>query len=45
MNQREILLTSRNIFFCIILYTDYLSDLQKKFKLESMFDRNIECQS
>ena len=30
--------------FCIHLYTEYLSDLFKKFQIASIFDTNVECQ-
>ena len=31
-------------FFCVLLYTEFLSDLHKKFQIASLQDRNVEYQ-
>ena len=46
MLQQEIMFIDRNVleFFCVPLYTEFLSDLHKKFQVASVHDTNVECQ-
>ena len=46
MHLKEILSAGCNVteFFCLLLYTDYLSDLLKKIHIAFNYDVNVECQ-
>ena len=46
MRRQEILFIGRNIleFFCVPLYTNYWSNLYKKFQVASTHDTNVEYQ-
>ena len=46
MHLQETLATGLNVleFFCVTLYTDYLSNLHKNFQTSSACNTNIECQ-
>ena len=44
--KKEIPSIGRNVleFFCVSLYTEFLSDLYKKFQVASVHDTNVEYQ-
>ena len=44
MYEQQISFVGRNVleFFCVPMYTDYLSDLLKKFHLASTCNKNVE---
>ena len=41
-HSQEIPSVDLNELFCVPLYTDYLSDLQEKFQVASVYDTNVE---
>ena len=46
IHQQEIPSTNRIVleFFCMFLYTDYLSNLHKKFRIAFTYDTNVNYQ-